>query len=186
MDYKEIGGYKRSVLIVDDEMINREILGGILGTLYEVVFAENGQEALDKLHEPDSDFSLILLDLLMPVLDGFGVIAKIQEDEALKRIPVIVMTSEKEAEVKSIRLGAADFITKPYDMPEVILARCERIIQLSEDNIIIKSTEKDAVTGLYTREGTTTFAKPISNGLCQYMLSAEEKDVLEDAINAKH
>lgn len=152
MDYKEIGGYKRSVLIVDDEMINREILGGILGTLYEVVFAENGQEALDKLHEPDSDFSLILLDLLMPVLDGFGVIAKIQEDEALKRIPVIVMTSEKEAEVKSIRLGAADFITKPYDMPEVILARCERIIQLSENNIIIKSTEKDAVTGLYTRD----------------------------------
>ena len=152
MDYKDIGGYKRHVLIVDDEMINREILGSILGTLYEVTFAENGQEALDKLHEPDSDFSLILLDLLMPVLDGFGVIAKIHEDETLKRIPVIVMTSEKEAEVKSIRLGAADFITKPYDMPEVILARCERIIQLSEDNIIIRSTEKDAVTGLYTRD----------------------------------
>ena len=163
MDYKDIGGYKRHVLIVDDEMINREILGSILGTLYEVAFAENGQEALDKLHEPDSDFSLILLDLLMPVLDGFGVIAKIQEDETLKRIPVIVMTSEKEAEVKSIKLGAADFITKPYDMPEVILARCERIIQLSEDNIIIKSTEKDAVTGLYTRDYFFEYIRQIEN-----------------------
>ena len=163
MDYKDIGGYKRHVLIVDDEMINREILGSILGTLYEVTFAENGQEALDKLHEPDSDFSLILLDLLMPVLDGFGVIAKIHEDETLKRIPVIVMTSEKEAEVKSIKLGAADFITKPYDMPEVILARCERIIQLSEDNIIIKSTEKDAVTGLYTRDYFFEYIRQIEN-----------------------
>lgn len=163
MDYKDIGGYKRHVLIVDDEKINREILGSILGTLYEVTFAENGQEALDKLHEPDSVFSLILLDLLMPVLDGFGVIAKIHEDETLKRIPVIVMTSEKEAEVKSIKLGAADFITKPYDMPEVILARCERIIKLSEDNIIIKSTEKDAVTGLYTRDYFFEYIRQIEN-----------------------
>lgn len=152
MDFKNAGIYKRRVLIVDDEFINREILGNILGNVYEVDFAENGQEAWDKLQGENSDFSLILLDLLMPVMDGFGFISKIQENEILKRIPIIVMTSEKEAEVKSIKLGAADFITKPYDMPEVILARCERIIQLSEDNTIIKSTEKDAVTGLYTRD----------------------------------
>ena len=152
MDFKNAGIYKRRVLIVDDEFINREILGNILGNVYDVDFAENGQEAWDKLQGENSDFSLILLDLLMPVMDGFGFISKIQENEILKRIPIIVMTSEKEAEVKSIKLGAADFITKPYDMPEVILARCERIIQLSEDNTIIKSTEKDAVTGLYTRD----------------------------------
>ena len=152
MDFKNAGIYKRRVLIVDDEFINREILGNILGNVYEVDFAENGQEAWDKLQGENSDFSLILLDLLMPVMDGFGFISKIQENEILKRIPIIVMTSEKEAEVKSIKLGAADFITKPYDMPEVILARCERIIQLSEHNTIIKSTEKDAVTGLYTRD----------------------------------
>ena len=152
MDFKNAGIYKRRVLIVDDEFINREILGNILGNVYDVDFAENGQEAWDKLQGENSDFSLILLDLLMPVMDGFGFISKIQENEILKRIPIIVMTSEKEAEVKSIKLGAADFITKPYDMPEVILARCERIIQLSEHNTIIKSTEKDAVTGLYTRD----------------------------------
>lgn len=88
----------------------------------------------------------------MPVMDGFEFITKMQQVSEFKHIPVIVMTSEREAEVKSIKLGASDFIAKPYHMPEVILARCERIIQLYEDNAIIGLTEKDAVTGLYHRD----------------------------------
>lgn len=156
-----VSGFKRRVLIVDDEFINRELLGNMLSDHYDVVYAENGMEALEILQGNNADFSLILLDLLMPVMDGFSFIEKIQENEILKRIPIIVMTSEKEAEVKSIKLGAADFITKPYDMPEVILARCERIIHLSEDNIIIKSTEKDHVTGLFTREYFFEYIKQI-------------------------
>ena len=143
---------KRKVLIVDDEIINREILGNILAEHYEVSYAGNGEEAIEVLSDRSSRFSLILLDLLMPVMDGFELLNKIEADERLKNIPVIVMTSEKEAEVKSIKLGATDFITKPYDMPEVILARCERIIQLYEDNSIIKAAEKDDLTGLFTRE----------------------------------
>ncbi len=145
------GGMKRRVLIVDDEIINREILGAMLSQTYEIAFAANGQEAMDALNDLDADFSLILLDLLMPVMDGFEVIRRCHADETLRRIPIIVMTSEKSAEVQSIRMGAADFITKPYDMPEVILARCERIIELSEDKSIIRSTERDRVSGLYTR-----------------------------------
>ncbi|MBQ9515333.1 MAG: EAL domain-containing protein [Ruminococcus sp.] len=145
------GGMKRRVLIVDDEMINRELLGAMISATYDVDFAENGKDALDKLRAPDAHYSLILLDLLMPVLDGFEVIKACHADEFLRRIPIIVMTSEKSAKVKSIRMGAADFITKPYDMPEVILARCERIIELSEDKSIIDSTERDPLTGLYTR-----------------------------------
>ena len=145
------GGMKRRVLIVDDEIINREILGAMLSQTYEIAFAANGQEAMDALNDLEADFSLILLDLLMPVMDGFEVIRRCHADETLRRIPIIVMTSEKSAEVQSIRMGAADFITKPYDMPEVILARCERIIELSEDKSIIRSTERDRVSGLYTR-----------------------------------
>ncbi len=150
--FMDTNGLKRRVLIVDDEFINREILGNILSTQYEVTYAENGKEALEKLTDRSLRFSLILLDLLMPVMDGFEVIEKIEGDENLKNIPVIVMTSEKDAEVKSIKLGASDFITKPFDMPEVILARCERIIRLYEDNSIIKAAEKDDLTGLFTRE----------------------------------
>ena len=144
--------YKRRVMIIDDEEINRLMLGNILETEYEVVFAKDGQEAWDLLHGEEKDISLLLLDLLMPVMNGFELISKLNEDEELKSIPVIVMTSEKEAEVKSIKLGASDFITKPYDMPEVILARCERIIKLSEETTLIHSTEKDAITGLFTRD----------------------------------
>jgi len=144
--------FKRKVLIVDDEMINREILGNILETNYDVCSCENGKQALEILSESRVHFSLILLDLIMPEMDGFELLEIMQKNENLSSIPVIVMTSEKTAEVKSIKLGASDFITKPYDLPEVILARCERIIGLYEKNSIIRSAEKDELTGLYTKE----------------------------------
>lgn len=143
---------KRKVLIVDDEMINRELLGAILGSEYEVSFAENGKQALEMLRHPEIDYSLVVLDLRMPVLDGFEVIKQCKADRELRQIPIIVATTEKSAEVKSISMGAADFITKPYDMADVILARCRRIIELSEDKTIIKYTEKDSLTGLYTKQ----------------------------------
>ena len=147
-----VSRHKRRVLVVDDEMINRELLGAILEHEYEVVKAENGQAAWDLLNAEGADFSLILLDLLMPVMDGFTLMELCFANEKIKTIPIIVMTSEKSAEVKSIRMGAADFIAKPYDMPDVILARCQRIIELYEDKTIIRYTEKDALTGLYTKQ----------------------------------
>ncbi len=150
--FKGLNGLKRHVLVVDDEMINREILSNILSSEYEVHFAENGKDALDILKAGDCSFSLILVDLLMPVMDGFELIKNLKEDESLSLIPIIVMTSEKDAEVRSIKMGAADFIMKPYDMPDVILARCERIIELQEHKNIIHDTERDHLTGLYSRE----------------------------------
>lgn len=145
-------GIKRRILIVEDEEINREILRNILEEKYEVDLANNGEMAYSALQEKKGRYSLILLDLLMPVMDGFSLLEKIKSEETFSNIPVIVMTSEKPAEVQSIKLGADDFITKPYDMPEVIRARCERIIQLYEDKSIIRSAEKDDLTDLYTRE----------------------------------
>lgn len=159
--YRETNGLRRHILIVDDEMINREILGNLLSKDYEVHFAENGKEALDTLLLREHIYSLILLDLLMPVMDGFELLDNIKKDEKLRSIPIIVMTSEKDAEVKSIKLGAADFITKPYDMPEVILARCQRIIELQEDKSIIHAAEKDRLTGLYTKDFFTEYIKQI-------------------------
>ena len=151
-DFGYQGRPKRRVLVVDDEEVNREILENVLGTQYEVSYAAYGRQAYDMLHERLTRYSLILLDLLMPEMDGFELLEKIKSEEAVSNIPVIVMTSEKPAEVRSIKMGADDFITKPYDMPEVILARCERIIQLYEDKSIIRSAEKDDLTDLYTRE----------------------------------
>lgn len=158
------GGMKRRVLIVDDEMINRMMLGAMLEQTYESTFASNGEEAMTALRDPDANYSLILLDLMMPVMDGFQVIESCQADEQLRKIPIIVMTAEKSAEVKSIRMGAADFITKPYDMPEVILARCERIIELSEDKSLIRSTERDKISGLYTRDYFFAYLQRLLSG----------------------
>ena len=143
---------KRHVLIVDDEVVNREILGNILSVKYDVEYADNAKEALAALSRQDKRFSLILLDLLMPVMDGFEFLKKRETTETLRRIPVIVMTSEKESEVRSLKLGAADFIAKPFDMPEVVLARCDRIVELYEDQAIIRQTERDHVSGLYTKD----------------------------------
>ena len=143
---------KRKILAVDDELINLEIIKEILSRSYEVVFAFNGKEAMELLADPEAGFSLVMLDLMMPVMDGYEVIRLMKEDERLRKIPIIVMTADKNAEVKSLRMGAADFVTKPYNTPEVILARCQGIIELSEDRNIIRSTERDPLTGLYSKE----------------------------------
>ena len=156
---------KRRILIVDDEYINREILGNILSAHYEVSYAENGAQAFEMVSDRRTRYSLILLDLLMPEMDGFEFLEKVKADERLMSIPVIVMTSEKPAEVRSIKCGADDFITKPYDMPEVILARVERIIQLYEDKSIIRSAEKDDLTGLYTREFFREYVGQVDNSV---------------------
>ncbi len=145
-------GAKRKVLVVEDERINREILFHILSEEYEVICAENGRQAVDILHKDDDSISLILLDLMMPVMSGTEVLRICRSEEKLSRIPVIVMTQDEEAEVSIIRAGADDFIKKPYNMPEVILARCERIIELYEKKRLIDSAEIDPLTGLYTAD----------------------------------
>ena len=142
---------KKTILVVDDEYVNREMLGAILEEYYNILYAENGEEALRIIRANEKILSAIMLDLLMPVMDGFKVLDILNDDVRYRSIPVIVLTSEKQAEVESLRRGAADFITKPYDTPEVIIARVKRIIELSENRLVIQSTERDELTGLFTR-----------------------------------
>ena len=157
------GEKKRKVLVVDDEYINREILGNMLCDTYEVIYASDGQEALDKLDNAKGKISLVLTDLMMPGLDGFGFLEKYKEDKRFSNIPVIVCTQEEKAEVESIKKGAVDFITKPYNMPEVILARCERVIDLFESKELIDSTEVDDLTGLFAREFFFEYIRQLKN-----------------------
>ena len=136
------------VLVVDDQEINRDALEVILGEGYEIICAENGQEALDIMRGRGGELSVVLLDLMMPVMSGYEVLKAVREDETLKQIPVIVLTADKSAELEALQLGAADFITKPFDMPEVIQARVGRIIELSEGRQLISAAEHDPLTGL--------------------------------------
>ena len=156
-------GLHRTVLIVDDEIIEREMLGAMLSGSYEVIYASNGMDALEIIKQKKRTLSIILLDLHMPELDGYSLIRILRSDGELWRIPVIVLASEKDAEVKSLKLGAADFISKPYDIPEIIQARVKHSIELSEDRIIIHETERDELTGLFNREFFFEYGKRLEN-----------------------
>lgn len=144
--------FERTVLVVDDEEINREILGNIIESEYKVIFAKDGNEALEKLHDESLQISLVLLDILMPQMTGFEVLNQMNEEGLITEIPVIVLTSEKSSEIESLKLGAADFLTKPYDRPEVILARVRHSIELFENAKIIHATEFDKLTLLYSQD----------------------------------
>ena len=143
---------KRHILVADDEMINRELLENILSDEYEVLLAEDGEMAYGIIKENRNTLSLILLDLMMPKLNGLDLLSRLKEDTDLKGIPVIVLTSDQASEVESLKRGAADFIPKPYPQPDVIRARISRSIELAEDRQIISATERDELTGLYSCE----------------------------------
>ena len=107
---------KAKVLIVDDEPFNVDVLLQELEELdYELITASNGREALDQIKSRQPD--LILLDLMMPVLDGFAVLSEIKADDSLRDIPVIIVSaaSDSKSIVKGIKQGADDYVTKPID-----------------------------------------------------------------------
>ena len=143
---------KRHVLVVDDENINRLILGHILQNEFEIHYATNGKQALDFIEREYENLSIILLDLLMPVMDGFELLELLSGNKKYRNIPVIVLTSEKSAEIRSLQMGAVDFIPKPYDMPEVIRARVKRSIKLAEENTLLDAVKNDSLTGLFNKE----------------------------------
>ena len=142
---------RRRILIVEDEPDNRNYLANMLQEDYDLSFAENGKDALRLLAE-DSAFSLILLDLQMPTMGGVQFMNAFSASSQLTNIPVIVMAEESDFEIKSVQKWTSDFITKPFRMPEAILARCARIIELFENKALISNTEKDPISGLYTHD----------------------------------
>ncbi len=144
---------QKQILVVEDNALNREMLKIILSEQYAVLEAENGREALDILGKSGKDIALILLDMMMPVMDGFTFLDRIKEDPEHSLIPVIVMTqSEGEVdEVAALAHGATDFVPKPY-RPQVILHRVASIINLRETAAMANLFRYDQLTGLYSKE----------------------------------
>jgi len=150
-EFHSING-KRRILIIEDELINREILGYMLQDAYEVLYAEDGARALSILEEQCKTLSLVLLDLNLPDMKGLDILQNMRENRRTALIPVIVLTADQEAEVECLNVGATDFISKPYPKQEIVLARIHRTIELFEDKDLIRWTERDALTGLYNPE----------------------------------
>ena len=134
---------------MEDERINQMMLGNMLEDEYDVLYASDGIEALEQIKGSGDDLAMVLLDLQMPKMSGMEVLKVMKEEEELRNIPVIVMTADQSAEVECLRLGAIDFIPKPYPTVEIVRARINRCIELSEKRNIIQSTERDSLTNLF-------------------------------------
>ncbi|MBQ8109293.1 MAG: EAL domain-containing protein [Clostridia bacterium] len=165
------------VLVVDDQEINRDALGVILEDDYEIICASDGSEALKEIQAHVDNLSIVLLDLMMPVMNGFEVLERMAGDDRMKHIPVIVLTADKSAELRALQMGAADFITKPFDVPEVIIARVARIIELSEGRQLISAAEHDPVTLLYSRNFFFEYANRLHHYSPELHLDAVVLDI---------
>ena len=140
---------KRHVLIAEDEIASRLMLGKTMEHEYEILYAADGLEEMEQIHLHKSDLAMVMLDLQMPRIGGLEVLKNLKAEPDTQNIPVIVLTSDQDAEADCLRLGAMDFIPKPYPAVEVILARVNKCIELSETREIIQSTERDSLTNLF-------------------------------------
>ncbi|RME86655.1 MAG: response regulator [Planctomycetota bacterium] len=129
---------KRKILVVDDEVSNRELLASFLEEAdYEIWQAENGQECLEIMGQTLPD--LVIMDLIMPLMDGFEAISRIRKNPHWQTIPILVISSvtERKERLKAIDLGANDFINKPYDYDELLL-RIRNSLKLKEYSDFLK------------------------------------------------
>lgn len=108
---------KQKVLIVDDSEMNRALLTDILEGSYDVAEAEDGAQAIEVLSQNDEDFWLVLLDIIMPGIDGFGVLESIREHQWSNRVVVMMISSDGSPENinRAYSLGAFDYISRPFD-----------------------------------------------------------------------
>lgn len=143
---------RKHILIADDIELNREIMGDLLEEDYDISYAADGVETLEVLRSKKGEIDLVLLDLLMPRMNGREVIAEMQVDEELMNIPVVFLTVDQNAELDCLKSGAMDFIPKPYPDIEIVKARIAKCIELSEDRDLIRYTERDKLTGLLNKD----------------------------------
>lgn len=122
---------KKKILVVDDKGMNRYMLGGIFRDNYEIVEAGGGMEAIAIIDKEYDELAVILLDIIMPGIDGFGVLEHMKEQDYLNRVPVVIVTddSSEATAVKAFEYKVADMVIKPFE-PRIIKRRVENIIEL--------------------------------------------------------
>lgn len=142
---------KETILVVDDEIINIEVIGEILDSEYEIIFATKGTDAIQVARNAQPD--LILLDVMMPGMDGYEVCSQLKTDAATATIPIIFITglNAVEQEVRGLEAGATDYVTKPIS-PPIIRARVRNQLEFKRAREMLEMmATTDSLTGLANR-----------------------------------
>ena len=150
---------KSQILLVDDSAMNRMLLKEILGGDYSILEAENGQECLEKMQAEAGNIALVLLDINMPVMDGFEVLKAMNANHTIEDIPVIMISSDDSNAVirKSYELGASDYVNRPFDARIVyrrvtntikLYAKQRRLVKMVSDQIRARENNTDTLVGV--------------------------------------
>ena len=150
---------KPQILLVDDSAMNRMMLTEILGDSYHILEAENGRECMEKLQAEAGNIALVLLDINMPVMDGFEVLKAMNANHTIEDIPVIMISSEdSDATIRrSYELGASDYVNRPFDARIVyrrvtntikLYAKQRRLVQMVSDQIRARENNTDMLVGV--------------------------------------
>jgi len=150
---------KPQILLVDDSAMNRMMLTEILGDSYHILEVENGRECMEKLQAEAGNIALVLLDINMPVMDGFEVLKAMNANHTIEDIPVIMISSEdSDATIRrSYELGASDYVNRPFDARIVyrrvtntikLYAKQRRLVQMVSDQIRARENNTDMLVGV--------------------------------------
>lgn len=166
---------KHTMLVVDDNKLNREILSSIFIDTFSVLKAESGKEALDVLKENAEKIDIVLLDLIMPDLSGHEVLQLRTKLDYFKDVPVIVITASdsNDDQVKAFSLGASDYITKPF-VSEIVRTRVENVIASRSRFLAIELEAKRMKVKAETDQMTKLYNKTTSEQLINEILSKDD------------
>ena len=154
--------YKYRILVVDDSEMNREILSEILSEEYDIIEADSGDTCIDMLRKYETGISLVLLDIVMPGMDGFGVLNYMNRHHYLEDIPVIMISSEDSAEIvrRAYEMGVSDYINRPFDAGVVhrrvyntikLYAKQRRLITLITNQVYEKEKNNRMMVGILSQ-----------------------------------
>lgn len=154
--------YKYRILVVDDSEMNREILSEILNEEYDIIEADSGDTCIDMLRKYETGISLVLLDIVMPGMDGFGVLNYMNRHHYLEDIPVIMISSEDPTETvrRAYEMGVSDYINRPFDAGVVhrrvyntikLYAKQRRLIALITNQVYEKEKNNRMMVGILSQ-----------------------------------
>ncbi len=162
LEEHESSRFRQKILIIDDSEFNRAILAEVLGGEFDILEAENGKEGLEVLEQYERDISLVLLDIIMPVMDGFEVLGEMVNRNWIDDIPVIMISSEDSENIirRAYEMGVSDYINRPFDAQVVyrrvyntikLYAKQRRLIQLVTDQVYEKQKNSQIMIGILSQ-----------------------------------